>query len=205
AIGSRNLLKSIAKQREAQQQQLRALIAEKKTQLERCQVMESRIGAIFEDGTREAAKVHTTTVVGPNDNLLGKTARAQGRHGRGLTRINRKGRDGGDRNGNTREKSGGRGCLRRDSAPSTTSVTPGGNETTDGDTVVTPLPAPAEGGAARLRRLRRGEAEAGTEAPTSTTIFSFTGPSTPGAASEEGSPTGAAFSRSAPGGPVLGG
>ena len=35
AIGSRNLLKSIAKQREAQQQQLRALIAEKKTQLER--------------------------------------------------------------------------------------------------------------------------------------------------------------------------
>jgi len=35
AIGSRNLLKSIAKQRESQQQQLRALIAEKKTQLER--------------------------------------------------------------------------------------------------------------------------------------------------------------------------
>ncbi|XP_070572775.1 intraflagellar transport protein 20 homolog [Ptychodera flava] len=35
AIGSRNLLKSIAKQREAQQQQLQALIAEKKTQLER--------------------------------------------------------------------------------------------------------------------------------------------------------------------------
>ena len=44
-----------------------------------------------------------------------------------MTRIKRKGRDGGDRNGNTREKSGGRGCLRRDSAPSTTSVTPGGN------------------------------------------------------------------------------
>ena len=79
-----------------------------------------------------------------------------GRHGRGLTRINGKGRAGGDRSGNTREKSGGRGCLRRDSAPSTTSVTPGGNETTDGDTVVTPLPAPAEGGAARLRRLRGG-------------------------------------------------
>ncbi|XP_068749851.1 intraflagellar transport protein 20 homolog [Montipora capricornis] len=38
AIGSRNLLKSIAKQREAQQQQLRALIAEKKTQLERFRV-----------------------------------------------------------------------------------------------------------------------------------------------------------------------
>ncbi|XP_031553214.1 intraflagellar transport protein 20 homolog [Actinia tenebrosa] len=35
AIGSRNLLKSIAKQRESQQQQLRALIAEKRTQLER--------------------------------------------------------------------------------------------------------------------------------------------------------------------------
>ncbi|XP_008577744.1 PREDICTED: intraflagellar transport protein 20 homolog isoform X3 [Galeopterus variegatus] len=36
AIGARNLLKSIAKQREAQQQQLQALIAEKKMQLERC-------------------------------------------------------------------------------------------------------------------------------------------------------------------------
>ena len=35
AIGSRNLLKSMAKQREAQQQQLRALIAEKQIQLER--------------------------------------------------------------------------------------------------------------------------------------------------------------------------
>ncbi|XP_060549179.1 intraflagellar transport protein 20 homolog isoform X1 [Pantherophis guttatus] len=34
AIGARNLLKSIAKQREAQQQQLQALITEKKTQLE---------------------------------------------------------------------------------------------------------------------------------------------------------------------------
>ncbi|KAJ8042621.1 Intraflagellar transport protein 20-like [Holothuria leucospilota] len=38
AIGSRNLLKSVAKQREAQQQQLQALIAEKKTQLERYRV-----------------------------------------------------------------------------------------------------------------------------------------------------------------------
>ncbi|VFV26134.1 intraflagellar transport protein 20 [Lynx pardinus] len=38
AIGARNLLKSIAKQREAQQQQLRALIAEKKMQLERYRV-----------------------------------------------------------------------------------------------------------------------------------------------------------------------
>ncbi|XP_043853890.1 intraflagellar transport protein 20 homolog [Dromiciops gliroides] len=35
AIGARNLLKSIAKQRVAQQQQLQALIAEKKIQLER--------------------------------------------------------------------------------------------------------------------------------------------------------------------------
>jgi len=35
AIGSRNLLKSMTKQREAQQQQLRALIGEKQTQLER--------------------------------------------------------------------------------------------------------------------------------------------------------------------------
>ncbi|XP_002730389.1 intraflagellar transport protein 20 homolog [Saccoglossus kowalevskii] len=38
AIGSRNLLKSIAKQREAQQQQFQALIAEKKTQLERYRI-----------------------------------------------------------------------------------------------------------------------------------------------------------------------
>ena len=36
AIGARNLLKSIAKEREAQKQQLQALIAEKKMQLERC-------------------------------------------------------------------------------------------------------------------------------------------------------------------------
>ena len=35
AIGARNLLKSIAKQREAQQQQLQALITEKRMQLER--------------------------------------------------------------------------------------------------------------------------------------------------------------------------
>ncbi|XP_069617393.1 intraflagellar transport protein 20 homolog [Ranitomeya imitator] len=38
AIGARNLLKSIAKQREAQQQQLQALIAEKKMQLERYRI-----------------------------------------------------------------------------------------------------------------------------------------------------------------------
>merc|ERR1712038_239698 len=38
AIGSRNLLKSISKQREAQQQQLQALLAEKKMQLERLRI-----------------------------------------------------------------------------------------------------------------------------------------------------------------------
>ncbi|NXX84223.1 IFT20 protein, partial [Urocolius indicus] len=38
AIGARNLLKSMAKQREAQEQQLQALIAEKKMQLERYRV-----------------------------------------------------------------------------------------------------------------------------------------------------------------------
>ena len=35
AIGARNHLKSIAKERESQKQQLQALIAEKKMQLER--------------------------------------------------------------------------------------------------------------------------------------------------------------------------
>ncbi|ELU03863.1 hypothetical protein CAPTEDRAFT_161168 [Capitella teleta] len=38
AIGSRNLLKSVTKQREAQQQQLLALITEKKVQLERLRI-----------------------------------------------------------------------------------------------------------------------------------------------------------------------
>ncbi|CAB1348313.1 unnamed protein product [Coregonus sp. 'balchen'] len=38
AIGARNLLKSVAKQREAQQQQLHALIAEKTMQLERYRI-----------------------------------------------------------------------------------------------------------------------------------------------------------------------
>ncbi|PKK22521.1 intraflagellar transport 20 [Columba livia] len=38
AIGARNLLKSMAKQREAQEQQLQALIAEKKMQLERYRI-----------------------------------------------------------------------------------------------------------------------------------------------------------------------
>ena len=36
AIGARNHLKSIAKERDSQKQQLQALIAEKKMQLERC-------------------------------------------------------------------------------------------------------------------------------------------------------------------------
>ncbi|XP_053941260.1 intraflagellar transport protein 20 homolog isoform X2 [Cuculus canorus] len=47
AIGARNLLKSIAKQREAQEQQLQALIAEKKVQLERCDFIEERNGQIL--------------------------------------------------------------------------------------------------------------------------------------------------------------
>ncbi|XP_036392364.1 intraflagellar transport protein 20 homolog [Megalops cyprinoides] len=38
AIGARNLLKSVEKQREAQQQQLQALIVEKKMQLERYRI-----------------------------------------------------------------------------------------------------------------------------------------------------------------------
>merc|ERR1739844_778007 len=38
AIGARNLLKSIAKQRESQQQQLQALITEKRMQLERLRI-----------------------------------------------------------------------------------------------------------------------------------------------------------------------
>ncbi|KAJ8367867.1 hypothetical protein SKAU_G00078950 [Synaphobranchus kaupii] len=38
AIGARNLLKSVAKQREGQQQQLHALITEKKMQLERYRI-----------------------------------------------------------------------------------------------------------------------------------------------------------------------
>jgi len=43
AIGSRNLLKSIAKQRESQKQQLQALITEKKTQLERLRIEHSSL------------------------------------------------------------------------------------------------------------------------------------------------------------------
>uniref|UniRef100_S4RF66 Intraflagellar transport 20 homolog (Chlamydomonas) n=1 Tax=Petromyzon marinus TaxID=7757 RepID=S4RF66_PETMA len=38
AIGARNQLQSVAKQREAQQQQLQALIAEKRVQLERYRI-----------------------------------------------------------------------------------------------------------------------------------------------------------------------
>lgn len=43
AIGSRNSLKSIAKQREAQKQQLQALLAEKKTQLERLRLQQEAL------------------------------------------------------------------------------------------------------------------------------------------------------------------
>jgi len=43
AIGSRNLLKSIAKQRETQKQQLLVLIGEKKTELERLRVEHSSL------------------------------------------------------------------------------------------------------------------------------------------------------------------
>ena len=45
AIGARNLLKSIAKEREAQKQQLQALIAEKKMQLERCGAAGHRVAS----------------------------------------------------------------------------------------------------------------------------------------------------------------
>ena len=45
AIGARNLLKSIAKEREAQKQQLQALIAEKKMQLERWGAVGYRVAA----------------------------------------------------------------------------------------------------------------------------------------------------------------
>ncbi|XP_053130780.1 intraflagellar transport protein 20 homolog isoform X1 [Hemicordylus capensis] len=51
AIGARNLLKSIAKQREAQQQQLQALIAEKTTQLERYRVEYQTLCKIEADQT----------------------------------------------------------------------------------------------------------------------------------------------------------
>ena len=43
AIGARNLLKSYAKQREAQQEQLRALIVEKKTELDRLNIQYSAL------------------------------------------------------------------------------------------------------------------------------------------------------------------
>lgn len=46
AIGARNLLKSIAKERESQKQQLQALIAEKKMQLERCVCVCMWVGAV---------------------------------------------------------------------------------------------------------------------------------------------------------------
>ncbi|KAH9502435.1 Intraflagellar transport protein 20 [Bulinus truncatus] len=43
ALGARNLLKSISKQREAQQQQLQALITEKKMQLERLRIQQDAL------------------------------------------------------------------------------------------------------------------------------------------------------------------
>ncbi|KAI8782754.1 intraflagellar transport protein 20 [Biomphalaria glabrata] len=43
ALGARNLLKSITKQREAQQQQLQALITEKKMQLERLRIQQDAL------------------------------------------------------------------------------------------------------------------------------------------------------------------
>ena len=43
AIGARNLLKSYAKQRESEQEQLRALIVEKKTELDRLSTQETII------------------------------------------------------------------------------------------------------------------------------------------------------------------
>ncbi|CAK8694780.1 intraflagellar transport protein 20 homolog [Clavelina lepadiformis] len=43
AIGSRNMLRSIAKQRESEQKQLQALIAEKKNQLERLRVQQQAL------------------------------------------------------------------------------------------------------------------------------------------------------------------
>ena len=49
AIGSRNLLKSIAKQREAQQQQLQALITEKKMQLERLRIQHDALRKTEDD------------------------------------------------------------------------------------------------------------------------------------------------------------
>ncbi|XP_052073701.1 intraflagellar transport protein 20 homolog B-like [Mytilus californianus] len=49
AIGSRNLLKSIAKQREAQQQQLQALITEKKMQLERLRIQHDALKKTEDD------------------------------------------------------------------------------------------------------------------------------------------------------------
>ncbi|XP_005112803.1 intraflagellar transport protein 20 homolog [Aplysia californica] len=43
AIGARNLLKSIAKQRESQQQQLHALITEKRMQMERLRIQQDAL------------------------------------------------------------------------------------------------------------------------------------------------------------------
>eukprot|EP00050_Salpingoeca_kvevrii_P015699 m.49267 g.49267 ORF g.49267 m.49267 type:complete len:83 (-) comp6467_c0_seq1:118-366(-) len=46
AVGARNLLKSVAKQREAEQQQLQAIITEKQAQLERLRVQYQSLLAV---------------------------------------------------------------------------------------------------------------------------------------------------------------
>ena len=58
AIGARNLLKSYAKQREAQQEQLRALIVEKKSELDR--FLESSFGIflVTSDRVKQLFKIH---------------------------------------------------------------------------------------------------------------------------------------------------
>ena len=46
AIGARNLLKSYAKQRESQQEQLRALVVEKKTELDRLNTQHAALAKV---------------------------------------------------------------------------------------------------------------------------------------------------------------
>uniref|UniRef100_A0A5F5Q0R7 Intraflagellar transport 20 n=1 Tax=Equus caballus TaxID=9796 RepID=A0A5F5Q0R7_HORSE len=76
AIGARNLLKSIAKQREAQQQQLQALIAEKKMQLERLRSpdLPRTLSSLFlEEASLQTAvqcSCHTLPTLFPRKGLL---------------------------------------------------------------------------------------------------------------------------------------
>ena len=51
AIGARNLLKSYAKQRESQQEQLRALVVEKKTELDRLNTQHAALAKVTPDTT----------------------------------------------------------------------------------------------------------------------------------------------------------